>query len=309
MIDEILSMRRVPDGQMKYAPMFAEWSRLELPLGNPKYEPGGELGASGLAGCIRKLGYKLTGVEGEPFDEEALHAMGIGTLIHLAIQAVAKHTDPERYIIEDHWQLPGHDMGSHADIHDLGEPLEFFDIADAPPEMPDSEVVDIKSLGSYAFKMKSKEGPQLSHVLQTTAGAMALGANKCRIVYIATTKMTGWDLPDGVEKGDRATIWQEWVWDTEDAAHLVEAEMQVIAKVRRITKSGELPPRTIPSQMEKGARIEDVGIPGDKNAKGAWALRGKNGEGETVLLDSGEVWQCAYCEYQTVCGNDLKEGK
>lgn len=295
--EEIPSLRRMADSSTKYVQKFALWSSLSLPLPNEHIAhvpaPEGWTGASKLGSCVRRTGYDIQGVEPEPMDEEGLHVTGIGTLIHLAIQAACLHTDPERFVIEQKWQMPEFNIQSHVDLLDR----------------QDEETTDIKSAGSFAYKMRYTRGPSIGNVLQATAGSMALGAKSTRLTYIATTKLTGRDIPEGVEKGDRATFGHEWVWDTNDAAHLVEEELDTLDNIRKFVGAGKTPPRFIPSEMPKKARIETLPTVGDKSGKAGWSLKIVNDQGIPQIWESGQLWQCAYCNYLTQCTADLEEEK
>ena len=294
LIEDIPSLRRSTDEAAMYVPMFAEWNRKSLPLPNDLIEyvpaPEGWTGASKMGGCVRAVGYHLTGAEAEPLDEQALFATGFGTLIHLAIQAAVTSIDPDRWKAEEKWQMPEHLVQSHADIWDTKD---------------DGETVDIKSAGGFAYKMRYTRGPSIGNVLQATAASMALGAKSTRLVYIATTKLAGRDLTDaGLEKGDRASYGHEWIWDTADAAHLVEKELATLGKVRQRVEAGQLPPRWIPSEMPKGARVETLPDVGDLSGKAGWALRANIGDRKAVM-ETGKLWQCAYCPYLKTCKEDL----
>lgn len=273
------------------APALSAWSE-----NRPYHRQAGpgEFGGSTLGKCAQALAFEMAGVpKTDPMGEGGHFATGTGSMTHDAIQEELQARPPAglSVAVEVPWRVDTGDVqvASAADI-------VFGPEGKEPVEDP-NEVVDIKRIAPFGFKMKmTKEGPDRGNVLQVAMAMKALGAPLGRLVYIGQAELKG---SDRIDKSDepafdaRQNRYGEFTFSWDSVEALVDEELARLAAIKRFHGEGKEIPRAIPGVMPKGARVVDP-------ATGAWQLWTDGGQGP-ALMDTGKVWQCRYCDWQTAC--------
>lgn len=285
--------------------------------------------ASDLGSCARRISYKISGIDGDPFDETGRHVVSVGTAVHDRIETLATATPTEREEV-DRLARELHDrpsiFGTHPGIRfestatkfTIGDPVYLagrFDIDD--PEqgiMSDHKTIattGLLKLHKWAAGGSSWGAPNASHVLQVGAAAYALGYETCRISYIGKENFlpsdarkfresTGLDLEDMPASG----MVFEVEWSIADGEPEHARLMRALARAETIhtmAADGELAPM-VTMDMPSKARIVRIGPNRDGKTRGFWEHR-QGGE----LVDTGTAWQCGYCPYVEHCETELAE--
>ena len=254
------------------------WEKAQTPkptaLGTP-------LRYSSAYACARQQSYaafeaKVT----EPVDEAGAWVMGVGTLIHEALQEAIGRQFPNAEF----------EVGTAHGDYISGSCDAYIPSADLAGI--GNVLYELKTMGTYSFdkqvgwnrmrgEYKYPEGPAQKAITQ--AGINALGVEKARgvnITYVVLGSITFEALSVqkaqkmGVEEYNRvlAEFWiprEEW-------------EPLALAELERMNALGELV-----TNGYLGAR------------------EARDDEGNTTILDPmGRDWQCAYCAYRTVCTQD-----
>ena len=309
-------LETVATGDEVVAPLFPKWSA-------DRYYPGegradNVIGASNLGKCSRAMAYRMAKVKvTDPMTESGHHSTGLGSAIHLAIQAKAKE-ELGRMVesVEGNWRLTIPVKGSETPI--VVDSWSDLDL-NSPPGFDGIEVVDIKSMAPFGFKMKvTKEGPDRGHILQIVLAMRALRAEhgipadkiRGRLVMISTAELKGRDRVETAPGAHdfRANRYREiLIYDRDGVAAMADYEIARLARIRQRLDAGLDVPRTIPGVTPKGATIVDPG-------RGVWQLYAVDNEPEPgvsaqpVLIDSGSTWHCRYCGWVTRCAEDLNNG-
>lgn len=304
-------LQTVATGDEVIAPLFARWSADRY---HPD-RPDGVIGASNLGKCSRAMAYRMLKTPAtNPMTESGQHATGLGTAVHLGIQEQAPKDGAIDGVVEVQIEAP---WSYTIPVEGSDVPVRIESEADLSISYLDDavEVVDIKTMAPFGFKMKcTKEGPDRGAILQIVLAMRALRAEhgldehavRGRLVMISSAELKGYDRIDKQpgEYDFRANRYREiLIYDRDEVAALADQEEARLAKIRRYIDAGDEGkiPRTIPGVTPKGATIVDP-------LRGVWQLWTQGPESGSVLVDQGDTWHCRYCDWQDQCAADLEEG-
>lgn len=239
--------------------------------------------------CDRQLYYAMKGVE-KPLPNIAdAYRMSLGTLVHAglepAIKAAFPNADFEVAIDLRPIGIPG---SAHADIvtyHDDGRP---------------DAVVEVKTVNGFGFKTMATdfkgpaEGPRSGHVLQAAMSAMAIGADRVVIAYLAMENLS--PTMSKYCEGDIGRFAAEWHYTRDEYEPLVVAEASRIAMVARALEYDITPsPWITDASIPKNSYVSDP-------SRGTWVT--PDPQSPNQIIDSGRVWFCDYCDYRDRCINE-----
>jgi hypothetical protein len=304
-----------PDPEPELAPILAqEWARTNddslrrLTMEDPR------LTFSQAAKCARALGYavrfrdqrralgsdeKLSDEQHakelavlrehhgptNPMDEAGFWVTGIGRQVHELWQRILMVTYPDAEV----------EVQSSLTEHGLS----CYGLADAV--MLDNNqrlVVELKTINGFGFKMAvgargAPEGPRRSAVTQLCLNALALGAERAKLIYLSLENLSPRELRKLV--GGDGEAWMkfaaEWTIDRDTIEAVALPEIKRMSRVLEVVDEGKLPPRMIPG-LPRGAVITDP-------SAGAWQV---NVDGQ--ILDTGTTWECGYCDWRERCIGD-----
>lgn len=337
-----------PAQTMRFASLLGEaWYQIYLDSGADEKAfavEGTRFRASWAAGCARALSYKVLENDAKTaywdfFYEHAddggacasetleteLHAlgdawdawkptnppsvadayrMGLGTMVHEglqpAIQAAFAGAD-----IEVSVDLRPHVDGSaSADVV-----VTFADQISERTNKPWVTLVEIKSVGGYAFKMAAtpergpEEGPRHGAIVQGALAAYALDADELVVVDVSLECISvgmaeKYKLPSEYHRFSA-----EWSYDRDTIVELAEREHKRVAKVLALLDEGTLAPRAIDDpEIPKAARIVD---PEHKPGYGRYEVLDQDG----AVVQTGTTWWCGYCWYRDRCVADGGPGQ
>jgi hypothetical protein len=263
----------------------------------------------GWAGqCARKIGYQLLEVEpSNPADLAATWRMSLGTLVHEGLQAAIVAAYPgaevEKIVGAEHDETFGFPVSGRSDV---------YLVSDTIPETGEEKhtLIEIKTINGFGFKKAIgargvAEGPKSGALYQAGLNARAHGADEIVLLYLSLECLSQREadkLP-GDPAPERKFL-AEWTYTAADLAPLIDEE---IVRLRKIVKMADeiayvakhdgsyrpkLPPRSVPLEMPKRARIVDA-------AKGIWHV-----EVDGNIMDHGSYWGCGYCDHQSTCIQD-----
>lgn len=163
--------------------------------------------------------------------------------------------------------------------------------------------IELKSINGFGMKMAigargPAEGPRTSAIIQGALNGLALDADEVVLVYLSTENLSPRELANLEKYGTvkEAQPWQkfaaEWTYTREQFEPIAKAEVARFKKILAVVDEGGLPPRAIPVDLPRGARITDP-------MNGGWQV-----VEDGMIIDSGSTWQCHYCPYQTHCAAD-----
>ena len=308
-------IEQVPVEEQVIAPLLAQWSE------NRPYEQKaaeGEFSASQLGGCARALDYRSRGVERtDPMTEAGFWATAVGSMTHDAIQEELAARPPSSVLdagTEVRFRAVMQDSKGTEVVVASDVDLQLWFDGDI------GEVGDIKTTAPFGFKKKAtREGPDRGHLLQIAAGMEGLRQageqiDRGRLTLMSQAELKGSDRIDksidstgepgpGDGRANRST---EWTITAEAASELLAEEVERLAKIKRIQAKGGVVPRQVPGITPQGARVVDVGI---GNQDGTWQLWLNDANGQAFMEDSGRCWKCRYCDWRSVCRDELMEGK
>lgn len=246
--------------------------------------------------CARQLGYKLAGVEAEPMDLAGRWVTGLGSIVHDLWQRRIVETWPEAEI-EKKVFIEESKSAGHIDavIQQMSA-----DTPEYPGGVPHTTALELKTINGFGFKVAiggnkgPAEGPRSSALMQCAMNGYACDADEITIVYLAMENSSQYIVD---KLYDQPEPWQkfcaEWTYDREVFVPLAEGEIRRFAKIQEVVDEGMLPPRAVPLEMPKGARITDP-------SNGTWMLANEDGN----VIETGRYWGCNYCPYQETCQVD-----
>lgn len=167
--------------------------------------------ASMALGCARAVGYKVAGVPEEeaPTLKRSL-AFALGIFVHGHVQAALErlYADFRAEVRWDHGAVTGRADGLYSD-------------ADG------AVVVEIKTVSAKAAERATSYGPSEEHAMQAALSAVAFGASRTHLIYIA--------------KADVEPALQEWVRSVDLAAAITEERR--LARIADAVVAGQHIPR------------------------------------------------------------------
>lgn len=244
--------------------------------------------------CERSIWYGANGFEEtDPPDIAAHWSFEMGQMVHdwfdhwmpIAFPGVEVE---KQYIVE----LPnGTEIGGNADAYHPELKL--------PGMEPVSAAFELKSINGFGFKKatqgKAPEGPRDSALIQGCLAGLGLDADMVFIVNNALeVTSAGVAAKAGIEEPvQRFTV--EWAFSRD------EYEPIALRELARVQQALE------PAPAAKGLR-RPVGIPVmaevQNPATGHWVELNDNGQ----PVNTGNCWQCNYCNFQKLCVDDHKAG-
>lgn len=292
----------MPDSESKYAALLAQaWGSALGSDDKPHAVEGSTFRHSWAGGCSREIGYNIFQVPRSNELSVADHwRFGTGTIIHERWQDVIKTVWPEAEI-ELKVQIEEIDSSGHIDA-------VIRDTKESNP--PFVTCLELKTIGGFGFKKSigargSAEGPRYSSILQCALNAYAVDADEMVIVYLALENLSPRELKKiGVEEWRRFAA--EWTWSRDEYRPLALAEIERLGQIKTLVEAGALPARSIPDpELPPGSLITDP-------SRGLWELRGhidgvEVGQ-DSIVLEAGSTWHCAYCSHQDRCAADLEAG-
>lgn len=236
--------------------------------------------------CDRQLYFAMSGAERPLPNLADAYRMSLGTLVHAglepAIKRAFKNADFEVPVDLRPIGVPG---SAHADIvtyHDDGR-------CDA--------VVEVKTVNGFGFKSMATDfkgpaqGPRSGHVLQAALSALALGADRVVIAYLAMENLSP-SMSKYVE-GDLGRFAAEWHYTREEYTALAQAEIERINNVVAYLEFD-----TAPAPWVHDAEVPAMSYISDP-MKGTWVtIDPKN---PNTIVDTGRVWFCDYCDFRDKC--------
>jgi len=258
------------------------WDKAQVPkptaLGTP-------LRYSSAYACARQQSYAAFEAQPtEPVDEAGAWVMGVGTLIHEALQESIGFIYPNAIF----------EMPTAQGDYLSGSCDAFIPAADfgTNGKVFGNVLYELKTMGTFTFdkqvgwnrmrgEFKYPEGPAQKAIAQ--AGLNALGVEQRlgeTISYVVLGSITFEAL--SVQKADKMGV---------DGYNRVMAEFWVPREQWEPLAKSEL------ERMEALGELVTNGYLGAREAR--------DDEGNTTILDPlGRDWQCAYCSFRTVCKQD-----
>jgi hypothetical protein len=227
-----------------------------------------------------------------------LFRMGLGTMVHDGLQPAIIAAFPGASIEVAVDLRPEIDGSASVDVV-VDEPDRISERTGKPWRT----VVEIKSVGGYAFKMAATpergpaEGPRYGAKVQGALAAMKLDADELVVVdvsleCISVGMASKYKLPT-----EHHRFSAEWRYDRETIEHLATREHQRVAKVFALLEEGRLAPRAIDDpEIPPAARIVD---PAHNAGYGQWTVT-KDGD----IVATGTTWWCGYCWFRDRCVDD-----
>jgi len=240
--------------------------------------------------CSRALAYYMTQVEEtDPIDEADAWRMGLGTMIHEALQDACVKAFPGAET-EVKVQVDGLNGSGHID-------MVLHDVRDGKPWVT---AVEIKSINGFGFKMAATgfkgpaEGPRRSHIQQGALGAMSVNADELIICYVAMENVS----PSLAKYSDDPVFGRftaQWTYDRATYMKYAVDEIDRVNHVINALESGASAIDIEPTVENNNGVIVSITNP----SNGAWILQHEN-----EVLDSGTVWNCNYCRWQSRCSKE-----
>lgn len=278
-----------PDEKPYFAPLLAKAWADKFDDGNKDMAfPEARIRHSWAGSCARKIGYQMLGIEPtNPSDAASRWVMELGTLIHERWQEIMQEQFPDAEMEKKVWVEDCKSAG-HIDMFLPGFPYE-------PPLL--SVCVELKSIGGFGMKMSvgargPAQGPRTSAVLQGALNGLGSSADKVVVINIATENMSQREASKlGPEYWRKFTA--EWSYESEQFLPLALGEVSRFRKIIEMVDRGDLPPRSVPFEMPRGARVVDP-------MTGAWTLIESD-----MVVQAGSYWACqSYCSYRDKCVAD-----
>jgi len=304
------------DEQMIAAPIAAAW--WEQFQAGPDFRraraiPELPLRASAVSQrCDRQFWYSLTDIEPtDASDAASVFRMRLGSIVHDELDksdVLKGHTAnghkwgwfPEEAIDLRPAGFPG---SAHGDwiFYDDNQPLE---------------VAEIKTVGGYGYKLMASnfngppEGPKWEHAMQAAIVAVAVGAQRIRLVYFSFENLAP-DVARAVGADEFGRFCAEWVYDmdepfpgtTKTLREAVAAEAKRQIRILHLAQPAEgddqiLPERTLSHPSYPGGAM--VTNPAPARGKATWVKLDMQG----TVRSSGTTWICDYCDFRKRCIED-----
>lgn len=239
--------------------------------------------------CDRQLYYALSDTpESEPLTPASAWTMGIGTMIHDAMQSV----------IEELW--PDAECEPTIDLTAIGIPGSGHADMVLTDEDGSRTLVELKTTGGFSFKMMATsfkggaQGPRFSYVLQAAMMAKALGIKKFIIALLSLEPVSP-QLAETYASSESGRFAAEWHFNTSDFDDVLSAEASRVTEIMEAVKAQRPPARRLrdPEYPNGATVINPVA------ARAPWTVT----VGDNVT-DTGTYWGCAYCSWRSQCNAD-----
>jgi hypothetical protein len=261
--------------------------------------------------CDRAFWYSLVGTTPtNATDAAGVFRMRLGTLVHDELASVGVLTgDVDDKNLKQGWfEEEAIDLSSIMPGSAHGDWIHYLD---GKP----TEVAEIKTVGGYAFKLMASnfngppEGPKWEHAMQAALVAVAIGAQKIRLVYFAMENLAP-SLAEAVAADEFGRFCAEWVFDMDEpfpgasktlreAVH-VEAKREIrLLALATPTEDGIIMPERVLSHPDYpgGSMVID---PKPAKGKAKWVKYNIDGE----VVETGTTWMCEYCDWLDQCVSD-----
>lgn len=238
--------------------------------------------------CDLALRMRVDGVEpSNPADVSGLWRMGLGTMIHDALQTYVTEAFPEAEVEVATDLRPELDGSATVDfLIDLTERVENG-IA------TERILLELKTLGGFGFKMAAApfkggpEGPKHGHIQQASIAARKLDCDRLIIGYVSMENISA-DLAASMEVDEIGKFTAEWHFDRNEIAIFAQEAQDRANLILTEADTGSITePRFHDWNVPKQAVITE---------KGKWAVIEGNRR-----IKVGRAWCCSYCDFKDVC--------
>lgn len=280
---------RAPDAEPRFVHLLAEQWAADSAERDRDYQRRTRFHLSDAGGCARRIAYAALDLPAsDPMDLTGIHNTRLGTLLHVAWQAVLiGRSDLGAVEIEPrHVILDGEGSG----------------YSDAVIRGDRTVAVEFKTIGGFGFKMAigergNPEGPKFEHIIQGALNAKAADADELVIAYLSKEAISV-NIAARKRISELGRFCAEWTYSRDEFLPLAEAEETRVAGILRLLDEGTLPARKVPTpEVPPGALIVDA-------KSGRWEVATyDDGDrlAERQVIDTGTWWGCGYCRYQTLC--------
>ena len=256
--------------------------------------------------CARAISYTAAGIpRSDPMDITGVWNTRLGTLVHDLWQEALQRRWPDAEV-EVTCSMVGADGSGHIDA--VIRYVDFEGIPEGQPVPPDvigarsrTIAYELKTVGGFAFKGAvgaarkgtPAEGPKAAHLLQAAINGRAVDADEVIVGYLAKECISARVAKSyGLDEVGRFAA--EWTFTREQYEPLADLEAERIDGILALGADGLLAARKSP-EMPPGAEVTDP-------TTGAYEVRLRTEDGETVVTDTGSTWECApYCGFHTLC--------
>lgn len=290
---ETLDKIRAGDADMMRRLLARTWLEQQGDTSLPHAVEGSRIRHSWAGKCARALRYEVDGVPASnPPDVASQWVFRLGHLIHDEWQRALVEMFPDCWIEVKH---PNPEVSGSYTL-DAEITWEYATDTETYPDPHEVHVVEIKSIGGFAFKKmngaRGKDGPRYSALLQLALNAKATpGCTGGWMIYVAAENTS---VGEAERKGlgllDRFML-VDW-FPIELLVPLAKAEEARMRQVLAEADAGVKTLRVIPDpEIPPGAVITDP-------SKGTWQVEGGK--------DVGSTWMCDYCDHLATC---IEEGE
>ncbi len=246
--------------------------------------------------CARAISYTAAGIpRSDPMDITGVWNTSLGSLIHEQWQEALLRRWPDAEV-EVTCSMVGADGSGHIDAV-IAVPVE-----DDPHPEHHVIAIELKTIGGFGFKAAvgaarkgtPAEGPKAAHLLQAAINGRAVDADEVIVGYLAKECVSATVAKRFGITDDVGRFAAEWTFTREQYEPLADAEAKRVAGILALVADGRLAARKSP-EMPAGAEVTDP-------TTGAYEVRLRTEDGETVVADTGSTWECApYCNFHTLC--------
>lgn len=167
---------------------------------------------------------------------------------------------------------------------------------------------ELKTVGGFGYKKAvgergAPEGPKPGAVAQACLNAYAADCDELVIGYLATEAISRQAAERAANKGARIDglrrFTAEWTYTRDQIEAHAKPEVARLQRVLDLLDDGYLAPTKIPDpEIPDRAFVVDP-------ATGQWVVYGDSPDADSddamAVVDSGQTWHCAYCDYQSLC--------
>jgi len=236
--------------------------------------------------CDRQLWYALRGTpESEPLTIASAWTMGLGTMVHDALQSVVDDVFPNSTCEPDvDLRTIGIPGSGHADV-------VLWD---------DDTLVEIKTTGGFSFKMMATsfkgapQGPRHGYVLQAGMMAAALGVSNVVIALLSLEPVSP-QLAEQYSDSEAGRFAAEWRFTVDAVQPWLDHEVERVNRLIDHVHDDVMPDRVIDDpEFPVGATVT-----APMAARAPWVV-----VEDDKVVDSGQYWGCAYCPWRSQCDKD-----
>lgn len=289
-----------PDPSPRFVGVLVEeWDAEDWVAGDKPTAHGTPFRHSDAGKCARAISYTAAGIpKSDPMDITGVWNTRLGTLIHDQWQAALQARFPGAEV-EVTCSTVGADGSGHVDAVIR---WQYGDMLVNDGQGPTRTVAyELKTVGGFGFKAAvgaarkgtPAEGPKAAHLLQAAINGRAVDADEVVVGYLAKECISANVARRFGIDDDLGRFAAEWTLTREQYEPLADLEAERVAGILALVADGKLAARKSP-EMPTGAEVTDP-------ETGAYEVRLRTEDGETVVTDTGRTWECDYCPYRTVC--------